>query len=92
VQELFEQYEDQGFMPMTLMTEGGLQEWADAYGLTHPVLADRGFPYYSQFVNGSSINMPNLTLLAPGLEIIWREKAGYRLMESDITPYLPENY
>jgi hypothetical protein len=89
---MFDEFEKQGFMPITLMAEGGLAEWADAYFLTHPVLADPGFSYYSQFVDGNTIGMPNLTLLAPGLEIIWREKAGYRLMESDITPYLPENY
>ena len=66
---MFEQYEDQGFMPITMMTEGGLKEWADAYELTHPVVADRGFPYYSQFVDSSTIGMPSKgTNGLPGLD------------------------
>ena len=76
---------------MTLMTDGAsLAGWAGAYGLTHPVLDDDGFPVIASYMGGGAIGMPNLTLLGPGLEVLWTNRNS--ISAGDIEEHLPENY
>ena len=79
LQDLYDSYEDQGFVVITLLGENGssqaptqadLQEWADAYGLTHPVVADPGYGVTTRFVLGSSIALPTMHLLGPNAEVL----------------------
>jgi len=76
---LYDQYADQGFIVITLIGEtnsGGppsqadLKEWADRFGLEHPVVEDPGYGVAGSFVQGTSIGLPTMTLLAPGGEIL----------------------
>ena len=93
VQALYEEYGDRGFLPMTLMTDGDQSSragWADTFGLTHPVLDDDGFPVIASYMGGGSIGMPNLTLLGPGLEVLWTNRNS--ISASEIEEHLPEDY
>ncbi|MEE2750825.1 MAG: hypothetical protein VX519_05300 [Myxococcota bacterium] len=91
VQALYEEYGDRGFLPMTLMTDGASRVgWANTFGLTHPVLDDDGFSVYAPYMGGGSIGLPNLTLLGPGLEVLWTNRNS--ISAGDIEEHLPEDY
>jgi len=64
-----------------------MSTWASTYRLEHPVLDDTGFSVISRYVDGS-IGMPNLTLLAPGLKIRWRDR--HSISASDIESILAD--
>ena len=95
---MFEKYEDQGLLFITLMGEnnsgqtpdlGELQEWAGLYGLNFPVVADVGFEVSFRFATGNTVSLPSYTLIAPGGEIVIAE--GW-VGESDILQHLPGDY
>ena len=73
-------------------TQADLQEWANDYGITHPVLADPGFGelvnylYADPSFNGS-FGLPNMELLSPGMQV---EIINGYVGASDIEAYLPE--
>ncbi len=90
VQALYEEYGDQGFLPITMMTDNpSLSGWAEMHGLTHPVVSDDGFSVYAPYMGGGSIGMPNLTLTAPGLKVLWTNRNS--ISASDIESVLPES-
>ncbi|MEM6928985.1 MAG: redoxin domain-containing protein [Myxococcota bacterium] len=74
LQSMFEQYAHEGLIVVTLMGEdvdrrppsqAVLQDWADEFDLTHPVLQDTSFGATS-FYSGSGGNLPLNHLLRPG--------------------------
>lgn len=82
LQALYQAYEDQGFLVITLLGEnlfGGSpsqaerQQWADAAGLTHPVVADPGWQVTARFISGSTIALPTMHLIGPGAEVLVRD-------------------
>ncbi|MEM6929210.1 MAG: TlpA disulfide reductase family protein, partial [Myxococcota bacterium] len=84
-----------GLMVITLLGEtasGGtpgqsdVQAWADAYGISHPVVVDPGYGVAASFVVGGTIGLPTMTLLAPGAEIV---AADRRVNQADILAVLP---
>lgn len=92
---LYEQYEADGFIVITLLGEdtGGstpsqaeLEDWADQFGIDHPVVADEGFSVTSRFVDGGTIGLPSMTLLEAGAEIVIRNAW---VSESDVEAHLP---
>lgn len=82
VARLHRQYEEEGFLVITLLGENergqtpsrsDLQGWASAFGIDHPVVADPGFGVASRFVNGGSLYLPSTSLLGEGLEVLKRD-------------------
>ncbi len=61
-----------------------LAGWADAYGLTFPVLADENWGLESRFAQDSGI--PSFTLLAPGAEVVATDDWGATSMIEDVLP------
>ncbi len=93
--EMYNSYADRGLMIVTLLgeTDSGslpaqenLAGWADQYGQTFPVVADASFGVGARFVEGSSIGLPSVSLLAPGMEVVI---ADGRPSEQDIEAVLP---
>ena len=77
LQALYEEHKDQGFLVMNLMGENNdsqpptqeeLGEWADAYGLTFPVLSDPNFGMGYTYVPGGG-SLPFLALIDRGMVI-----------------------
>jgi peroxiredoxin len=82
MQALYREYEDRGFIVITLLGEdlsgrtpgqAELQEWADAFGLTHPVVADGGWGVTSRYLRSSSFSIPTMSLLGAGAEVVARD-------------------
>jgi hypothetical protein len=71
----------------TPTSEELLADWAEVYGLTHPVVADSSFGVGGSFVEGGSIGLPSMTLLKPGAEIVI---AGDYVTEADIASAIGE--
>jgi hypothetical protein len=46
-----------------------LQEWANAFGITHPVVSDGGWGVTVRFT-GYSFALPAMHQMAPGMEIL----------------------
>lgn len=93
--DLYARYAEEGLMVITLLGEdaGGrtpdtadLQDWADSFGIDHPVLADPGFGVGARFVNGSSLYLPSTSLLGAGATVLARD--AY-LSTGDILDALP---
>ncbi len=64
-----------------------LMEWAEEFGLNHPVVADEGLSVTARFVEGNSIGLPSMDLLAPDtMEVVI---ADSQLNEGDVTGNLP---
>ena len=91
---MYEAYKDRGLMVITLLGEnndGGapttdeLMTWAETYGSTHPVVADPGWAYSSNFISGS---IPSETVVSPGVIIEMIDQYG--LTAGDIEAYLPQ--
>ena len=70
--------------------EPSLAGWAGAHGLTHPVLDDNGFSVYAPYMGGGEIGMPNLTLMAPGLKVLWTNRNSITV--GDFESHLPDDY
>jgi len=91
---LYEDYVDQGFMAITLITENYLEEppsqddlntWADEYGQTFPVLSDAE-PVALRYTERDSLSLPSISLLGPGAELL---VADGDVDEDDIIAALP---
>ena len=86
---------DDGFIVITLVGEnivedapdrGDLEDWADEFGLSHPVVADPGFGVTTQLVGGGGITLPTMHLLGPGAELIFIDQY---LTEDHVRTNLP---
>ncbi len=95
IQALYDQYADQGFMVITLLGEdqfggapdqGDLQTWADAFGLTHAVVADPGWGVTVRYIDGYTIGLPAMHLVGPGGVVLVRD--GW-ISESTVASNLP---
>ncbi len=91
---MYEDYVDQGFMAITLITENYQQEppsqddlntWADEYGQTFPVLSDAE-PVALRYTERDSLSLPSISLLGPGAELL---VADGDIDEDDIIAALP---
>ena len=94
VQALYEEYGDRGFLPITLLFSP-VENWVNELGLSevgsNPVVNDNDMSVITNFISGN-FGTPNLTLLAPGLEVVIRGEDGGRVDAALIEQYLPENY
>jgi hypothetical protein len=63
-----------------------LEEWADEFGLSHPVVADDGMQVVFSYVEGGSVGLPSFNLLAEGMEVVI---ADDWVDESDVQNNLP---
>jgi peroxiredoxin len=81
---LYNNFEEQGLMVITLLGENSahetpdqsdLREWAEAYNLDHPVVADPGFRTSDRFIDGAYIYLPSTTLLGSDAEVLLRDSA-----------------
>lgn len=82
MQRTYQQYEDQGFLVITLLGEdlsgrapnqADLQDWANSFGLTHPVLSDGGWNVTGRFLRSQSFSIPTMTLIGEGSEVLLRD-------------------
>jgi hypothetical protein len=62
----------------------GLVDWAEEFGIEHPVALDQAAMVGKRF--NPDGNIPSATLLKPGLEIVIRDEST--ISEEDILPYL----
>lgn len=92
----YQDYADSGFLVITLLAENRsgqtpsiaqLNEWADAYGIDHPVVADPGFGVAIRFIDGNTIVLPSTSLLGPGATVIKRDRV---ISVADIEAALPQ--
>ena len=67
-------------------SEADLMAWADRFDHDFPVLNDFGYPVGGSFVEGSTISLPSMSLIAPGGEGL---KADAYVTEADIEAILP---
>lgn len=65
-------------------TEQLKNDWADAYGITAPVLSDGAWGVGGAYMSGS---LPSQTLLGPGMKIIIKD--GYPISDEAIDAVLP---
>ncbi|NCG20743.1 MAG: hypothetical protein GWP91_17175 [Rhodobacterales bacterium] len=95
LEALYQRYEAEGFIVITMIGENlqsespsqaDLVEWADSLGLSHPVVADPGMATTFSFVEGNSVGLPSMTLIAAGGEILY---ADDWLGESEVSSNLP---
>jgi peroxiredoxin len=82
MQALYQEYEDRGFIVITLLGEdmsgrtpdqGDLQDWADMAGITHPVVADANWNVTARYLRSSSFSIPTMSLLGEGAEVLERD-------------------
>ena len=72
-------------------TTSDLMDWANTYGITHPVVADSSFNEAVSYLwanpnfNGS-IGLPNMQLLSPGMVV---ELSNEWPSQGTIVSYLP---
>lgn len=90
----YDQYKDDGFIVITLLGENSfgqtpskadLQDWANTFGIDHPVVADPGFSVGARFVSGS-LYLPSTTLLGEGAVVLERDST---VTNGDILNALP---
>lgn len=93
--DLYATWEAEGFVLITLLGENtvgetptrrDLRDWADAFAIEHPVVADEGWAVTARFVDGGTLALPTMHLLAPGAEVVARDTW---VSEDDIVDYLP---
>ena len=91
---MYQKYKDQGLLIITLLTENyeqeppdqdQLNEWADEYGQTFPVVSDAD-RYIHTFGKKGTVKLPSFTLLGPGAEVLVVNKD---ITEDDIIAVLP---
>ena len=99
LEAFYQQHKDSDFIVITLLAENDygqtasqsdLQQWANDYGLSHPVLADVNFDVTAgyMFANSSfngSIALPNMQLLSGGMVV---ETSNDYLSDSQILSYI----
>ena len=95
LEALYQDYKDDGFIVITLLgenmagnapSEQDLEDWADSFGLHHPVVADPGYQVTTRYVDGGSIGLPAFHLIDTGGEIMIRDGS---VSESHIQQVLP---
>ncbi len=72
-------------------SQAELMQWANDYGLNHPVVADPGFNVTAQYLWASpsfngSFYLPNMQLLSSGMVVI---ESNTWLYESQVVDSLP---
>lgn len=65
-----------------------LEDWADYYGTTHPIVLDTGAAV-DRLYDPSSMTRPTYVLLGPGAEIVL---IGSSVSDADIEAVLPTPY
>jgi hypothetical protein len=79
MQTWYEAYKDQGLMVISLFTEveldlapgaSDLDQWANTYGQTSPVVSDVDWAVVSRFTDRPPPFLPSTTLLGPGATVI----------------------
>lgn len=92
---LYDTYANDGFIVVTLLGENSfgntpsqdeLMQWADAFGIGHPVVADPGWGTTIRYIDGYSIALPSMHLIAPGGEVLVR---GGWVSEQQVQQNLP---
>jgi len=92
---MYETYKDEGLVIVTLLvetlgrtapTQDDLNDWVDAYGVTHPVVSDPDWGVIESYSDRGRPALPSHTLIAPGMEII---VASGKVEEADILAALP---
>jgi hypothetical protein len=63
-----------------------LQEWAQAFGLQHPVTSDVGFGVTFSYVDGYYVGLPSLSLLREGAEVVINDGSVF---PTDVIENLP---
>jgi len=83
-QDLYEDYEEQGFIVITLLSETAaattptvtdLQLWADTYGITHPVLRDGRSSVTNSYVPDAQVVLPSNHMLKKGMAVSFVARA-----------------
>jgi len=78
LQELYEDYEDDGFIVITLLSEladnstpgvSDLMQWADNFGITHPVVRDGRSSVTNSYVPDAQVVLPSNHMLKKGMEV-----------------------
>ena len=67
-------------------SQGQLQQWANAFGSNHPVVADPGWQVTGRFLRSNTIALPTMHLIGPGSEVLARDT---RVSESTVAANLP---
>ena len=72
-------------------SQAELMQWANDYGLNHPVVADPGFNITAQYLWAASdfsgsFFLPNMQLLSPGMVVAY---SNTWLYEGQVVNYLP---
>lgn len=95
LEDLYQTYKDDGFIVITLLGENlagsapsqsELEDWADQFGLNHPVVADPGYGVTTRFVDGGNIGLPSMSLLLDGAEVRYRDTS---ITEDQVRVNLP---
>jgi len=90
LEDLYQDYKDEGLMIITLITENydgeapdmeELNEWADEYDETFPVLSDADYEVTLRYATRDQVSLPQTSLLAPGSVIL---VADGNLTEEDV--------
>ena len=90
MEDLYQDYKDEGLMIITLITENydgetpdtdDLNEWADEYDETFPVLADADYEVTLRYVTRDQVSLPQTSILTPGSVIL---VADGNLEEEDV--------
>jgi peroxiredoxin len=83
LQQLYDKHRGAGLMVITLLgetldfgypTRENVAAWADAYGITHPVLQDRSFSVASRYAEWQTVTLPTNTMLGKGAEVLWVDR------------------
>ena len=80
-EQFYQEYKDRGFMYILLVIEGNPEVWADAYGLTFPVLNDNSQAVY-RYYRKNSIPLPHV--LDRNLTIRYKKEGWNKAEVEDI--------
>ncbi|MCB9673539.1 MAG: TlpA family protein disulfide reductase [Alphaproteobacteria bacterium] len=70
LQSWYADYEAQGFIVITLLGEGSQSQWANWFGIEHPVVRDANYGVTSRFVGPGTFYLPSMHLLGEGAQVI----------------------
>lgn len=79
LQGWYEDFQDEGLMIITLLgedmfgnapSEAELLDWADSFGLEHPVLSDGNWGVTGRYLQGFSFGIPTFHVIGPGAEVL----------------------
>ncbi len=83
-QDLYEKYEEDGFIVITLLSENAdsstpsvadLMAWVDTFDITHPVVRDGRSSVTNSFATGAQVVLPANHMLRKGAEVSFVERA-----------------